>query len=711
MTTSSDALGSGPTTATPAAGRLLIAYRRALLWGGLAVLVAILALDRRWVDTPVTLLAIALGVVAFRAAPVRLSKFAYLTQTAVPALVGAMVAAPSVTALGLAAGVALCDIVVLRKGAVASSVNAGREVLAFAGGYGLFALTLWYAGRAESSMAAVPAVAALILGYFAFSRALLYFSLLARAKLTPDERVFILRWEVVAYLISLLIAGVILWAVASLPPKEWLAVGIAIAGIWMLTRTLLEEAISAEDLQKVHSMRVAVLTAPNLEKTFVEIERLATRLLDWDDFLVYRVPGTGEAVEPRLAYRGALGAPDRDPPDPSLDPLRGETLRAGEAALVIRNVERDPRIVRRTHRGSLVIHPLRLGDELLGTLEFHHHRRGFYRPRDVAAISALATQLATAIHIAELRRPLLRTVERIDGQVRALALASDSLRTSAAALASASDTMRQKVAAQDAFARAGLETTDTLARMSLEAVEGGRRAADASRSASAAAARHRLAIGEAIDRLMQVRAFVTDTSAQVTGLGEATRRITEFIGNIREIAEATNLIALNAAIEAARAGPEGKGFAVVAEEIRRLAVQSGSIAGQAAGLVTDVAAEVRGIVAQMNLGQTVVEGIGELSGEAARALDAIAQAAHEAGQQALIIADSAAAHQLQSRRLSDQIRQVAEASQDTRSSTDMLSTQAAAARRGQADLEAALGELEHFASDLQNIARHFAVGA
>ena len=83
------------------------------------------------------------------------------------------------------------------------------------------------------------------------------------------------------------------------------------------------------------------------------------------------------------------------------------------------------------------------------------------------------------------------------------------------------------------------------------------------------AARNRVVIGDAIARLVELKGFVAVGADKVAALGALTQRITGFIGTIREIADLTNLIALNAAIEAARAGREGRGFAVVASEVQR----------------------------------------------------------------------------------------------------------------------------------------------
>ncbi len=680
-------------------------YARILVYGGALVTVVIMAADRRWLDQPIATLILVAGVFLLRAVPVRLSKYSYLTQSGIAALVGAVCLGPAPTVIALWAGVFLSDVVWLRKLVRAGLINAGREVIGFVSAFGFYAWVLWLTEFPGLTLDFLPAAAILVVINFLSTRLLFYFTLLYRDKLEHAEKVLILRWEIIGYLLTLIAAVMVVATLQLLAPAGWLAVGLALGVLGVLTRKILEEAIGAEDLNKVHLMEAAIASNATLQGSFDQIERLAYRLIDWGDFRIYRVTESG----PVLTYRGSLGRPDRGAPTAAMDAVRGDVL-ATNAAAVVRDVRRDSRIRESMPEvGSAVIHPIRFGDELLGTVEVDHPKRHAYGAKDLVALATLANQMATAIHIAELRRPLLSTVEQISHQVTALARVTESLRASASTLADASERMRQGTTELERFVAGGLRATGSLSEASRMMAERGAQAAQASGNAAEVATRKRVVIGEAIERLVGLKQFVSASADQVATLGGQTARITGFISTIREIADLTNLIALNAAIEAARAGQEGRGFAVVADEVRDLAAQSLHAAGEARVLLEEIAGQVAAVAQRMESGRDAVAGVEELSADAAQALDAIVGTTSEAERYAEAIAATAADQLSAVTGLSGQIEQVAVGSARTRTETDAIARRASEAAAGQAELEGAIRHLGEVAADLQRIARHFAV--
>jgi methyl-accepting chemotaxis protein len=688
--------------------RLLAIYARVMRVAGLGLAALILLTDHRWAAHPIACLVLLGAVFLVRAAPVRLSKYSYLTQTGIPALAGALTVGPAPVVLALAIGVSVCDLLWLRKPAAAALVNGGREVIAFVSAFGVYALVLRLSGSPSLSLDFLPAGFTLAAMYFLTSRSLFYFTLLLRSKLESAEQLLILRWEVVSYLITVIGCLVVVGAVRSLAPGGWAAVAAVLGVLGLLTRKILEEAIAAEDLNKVHMMELAIASNVSLEGSFAQVERIGYRLLDWGDFRIYRSQGDGRF---ELSYRSQQGRPGRPAPGAAADPIRAEAAAAGRA-IMVRDMARDARIT--DHEPdvvSLIVHPLRFGDELLGTVEIDHYKRNAYGGKDISALATLAGQLATAIHIAELRRPLATTVDQISQQVTALARATNSLRASAAALTQASRAMSGSVDEQQAFVASGLDATFSLVSVSADMAAEGARAAAASSSASRTASDNRTVVADAIGRLVELKRFVAESSEQVNALGDVSRRVTGFIGSIREMADLTSLIALNAAIEAARAGKDGRGFAIVAEEVRQLATQSLEAAREAGGLVAEVTAQVTVVARQMQHGQDAVAGVEELSGSAASAFDAIVQATETAGSHARRIAEMAATQEMTFELLSERIHRVADSSTRMGGDTRVLAAQAEEAARGQAELETAIRELGDVADNLQSIARHFAVGA
>jgi twitching motility protein PilJ len=172
------------------------------------------------------------------------------------------------------------------------------------------------------------------------------------------------------------------------------------------------------------------------------------------------------------------------------------------------------------------------------------------------------------------------------------------------------------------------DASATVAKMANEITDVSRSAsesADVARQSVAAAQQGSTAVENAIKGMHEIRDQIQDTSKRIKRLGESSQEIGEITELISDITEQTNVLALNAAIQAASAGEAGRGFSVVAEEVQRLAERSAEAAKQIGALVRTIQTDTHDAVAAMEKStQGVVEGA-RLSDAAGAALNDISQ--------------------------------------------------------------------------------------
>jgi twitching motility protein PilJ len=138
-----------------------------------------------------------------------------------------------------------------------------------------------------------------------------------------------------------------------------------------------------------------------------------------------------------------------------------------------------------------------------------------------------------------------------------------------------------------------------------------------------------LAVRNAISGMDAIREQIQETAKRIKRLGESSQEIGDIVDLISDITEQTNVLALNAAIQAASAGEAGRGFSVVAEEVQRLAERSAEATKQISALVKTIQGDTQDAVAAMEKStQGVVEGA-RLSDEAGQSLREIEQVSHE----------------------------------------------------------------------------------
>jgi methyl-accepting chemotaxis protein len=210
-------------------------------------------------------------------------------------------------------------------------------------------------------------------------------------------------------------------------------------------------------------------------------------------------------------------------------------------------------------------------------------------------------------------------------------------------------------------------------------------------------------------KMMNIEETMASTSETVEALGKRSAQITMIIGTITEIAEQTNLLALNAAIEAARAGEHGRGFAVVADEVRKLAEQSQKAAKGVTEIVHSIQEEVNVIIKQNSDGvKEVIAGV-EITNETNASLEGILSQTNKTTVVVNEMVDHIQATLNLSQEVANSFAQVNEIAAATAANTEST---AAASEQGSAAMQevtASASELSQQAEKLKELVSSFKI--
>jgi twitching motility protein PilJ len=200
--------------------------------------------------------------------------------------------------------------------------------------------------------------------------------------------------------------------------------------------------------------------------------------------------------------------------------------------------------------------------------------------------------------------------------------ATKQTENTAAHLAKAADNQAKEINA----------ATESIVSMtsSIEEVSGNaERSSDVARHSVEVAHKGGEAVRRTIDGMNAIRETIQETSKRIKRLGESSQEIGNIVELINDIAEQTNILALNASIQASMAGEAGRGFAVVADEVQRLAERSTNATKQIEVLVRTIQADTNEAVVSMERSTTDVVGGALLAENAGAALDEIEQVSNQ----------------------------------------------------------------------------------
>src|SRR5580658_6622090 len=219
------------------------------------------------------------------------------------------------------------------------------------------------------------------------------------------------------------------------------------------------------------------------------------------------------------------------------------------------------------------------------------------------------------------------------------------------------------------------------------------KAADTSRGAAEAAQRGGQVVEATLSSMRNIAAATTKTAALVSELGKSSQQIGKIVAVIDDIADQTNLLALNAAIEAARAGEQGRGFAVVADEVRKLAERTTKATKEIAEMIALVQQETKGAVQAMDLGTAQVQQGVEATNEAGSKLQMIIDAVERGASMIAQIATAATEQSLATEHVNNSVSEISNLTQQSAASSSETAT--------------ACRDMSTLATDLQSLVNKF----
>jgi methyl-accepting chemotaxis protein len=271
----------------------------------------------------------------------------------------------------------------------------------------------------------------------------------------------------------------------------------------------------------------------------------------------------------------------------------------------------------------------------------------------------------------------------------------------AAAVASASaeisaGTEEMAAGAQEQSSQAA-DVSSAMEQMTRTILENSKNAAgttETAKSARVAAERGGKVVQESINAMRKIAEVVLKSASTVRALGKSSDQIGDIVSVIDDIADQTNLLALNAAIEAARAGEQGRGFAVVADEVRKLAERTSTATKEIAEMIKKIQTDTTDAVVSMEAGtKEVNEGI-RLADDAGNALSEIVEVFHRVTEKVAQIAAASEQQAASSEQISKNVEAISSVTHETASGIQEIARTAEDLNRLTESLQTLMGRFK-----------------